>query len=123
MEGTGAGAFGYYRDGDKRWRVLSIVKDDEAQAKDVLKTIGKVKGAAQEKGIGDGATRIMVQRSGGAQTEWIVARKGARLLGVGDEERVLQDGMSAAEHRGKTLSQDEKRELLKAMLVGGAGEN
>jgi len=123
MEGTGAGAFGYYRDGDKRWRVLSIVKDDEAQAKDVLKTIGKAKGAAQEKGIGDGATRIMVQRSGGAQTEWIVARKGARLLGVGDEERVLQDGMSAAEHRGKTLSQDEKRELLKAMLVGGAGEN
>ncbi len=117
IAGTGAGAFGYYREGAKRWRVLSIVKDDEAQAKDVLKTITKVKGAAREKGIGDRATRIMVQRAGSAPTEWIVARAGKRVLGVGDEERVLQDGMSAEEHRGKTLSQDDKRALLKQILA------
>jgi hypothetical protein len=117
ISGTGAGAFGYYREGTKRWRVLSIVKDDKDQAKDVLKTIAKVAGAAKEKGIGDRATRIMVQRPGGAQTDWLIAQKGSRVVGVGDEERVLQDGMSAEEHRTKTLSQDEKRGLLKQILA------
>ncbi len=117
ITGTGAGAFGYYREGSKRWRIVSIVKDDDDQAKDVLKTIAKVAGATKEKNIGDGATRIMVQRSGGAQTEWIIAQAGPRVLGVGDEERVLQDGMSAEEHRSKALSQDEKRSLLKQILA------
>ncbi len=121
VTGTGAGAFGYYQDGTKRWRLLSIVKDDEEQAKDVLKTFTKVQGAAKEKGIGEGATRIMAQRPGGAQTEWLIARSDGWLVGVGDEERVLEDGMSADEHRGKTLSQDEKRALLKAILAASKG--
>jgi hypothetical protein len=115
VEGTGAGAYGYYADGDKRWRVLSIVKPDVDQAKDVLRTFGKVKGAAVEKDVGDHATRFMSD-AGGPQTEWIVAQKGARVLGVGDESRVLRDGMSPGEHGKLTLSQDAKRELLKKLL-------
>ncbi len=112
--GMPAGAFGYYKSGNKRWRVLSIVAADEAQAKDVFKTLGS-SGAAREKGIGDSAVRI-VNVNDQPKTEWIVARKANRLLGIGDERLVLREGMSAAEHRAVALSQDDKRDKLKALL-------
>jgi hypothetical protein len=115
VEGTGAGAYGYYADGDKRWRVLSIVKDDAAQAKDVVATLKKLPGAVEEKHLGDGGVRIIVSDRG-PKTAWIVARKGKAVLGVGDESRVLREGMSPEEHRQKTLSEDEKRDKLRALL-------
>ena len=118
VKGTGPGALGYYRDGEVRWRVLSVLRNDPDQAKDVLGTLRKVPGATEEKGLGDDALRLMVQPTGAAQTEWIIARTGKWILGVGDEDRVLRAGMSAEEHHSKTLDQDRKRKLLKALLEG-----
>lgn len=115
VSGTGEGAFGYYADDERRWRVMSIVKGDEDQAKDVFASFERVEGAAEEENIGAEAVRLML-RLGGAQTEWIVARKGPRILGLGDEPRVLRAGMNAEEHRRRTLSQDEKRTRLRALL-------
>lgn len=118
-KGTGAGVYGYYRDGEARWRVLSIIKADADQAGDVLATLRTIPGASKEKGIADGAIRLMLEPPGGAKTEWLVAKKGNRLLGVGDEDRVLRPGMTADEHRSKTLDQEQKRALLKKLLEAG----
>jgi hypothetical protein len=116
VDGIGPAAFGYYQDGDKRWRVLAMAPGDEDQAEDLVKTFAKLPGAAAEKDLGDDAARFMFQAPGEPQTEWIVARKGTRLIGLGDEPRVLRDGMSAEEHRAKTLPQDDKRKRLGRLL-------
>ena len=69
---SGPGAVGFYKDGDRRWRVLAIVKDDADQAKDAFKTIkskpgtlpdrehgrrGRARRRAREAGDGQGAAR------------------------------------------------------------------
>lgn len=118
VEGIGGGAFGYYKDGDRRWRVVSLVRADVDQAKDVLASFGKVAGAQREKGVGDGAVRLMHTEAGTAPAEWYVARSGKNVVGVGDEPRVLRTGMSADEQAKVTLPKDQKIALLKK-LVGG----
>ncbi|MEO5726432.1 MAG: DUF6599 family protein, partial [Byssovorax sp.] len=111
--GSGAGAFGYYRAGDKRYRVAVIARGDADQAKDVLSTLGKVRGAAKEKGIADGAVRFMHKDGEAPPAEWVFARSGKLVLGVGDEPRALKATMSADEHARVTLSKEEKIERLK----------
>lgn len=115
-EGTGPAAIGHYKQGDKRYRVLAIAKADADQAKDVLKSFSKKKGATEEKGVGEGAYRLMVQDGDGPKAEWVVARKGAVLLGIGDETFALKAGESAAEHDKVCLSRDDKIKELKAAL-------
>lgn len=116
IEGSGGGAFGYYREGDARWRVLSVQKSDGDQAKDLLKAFTKIGGAAEEKGVGDEATRFMSTPTGLPKTEWIVARKGPWVVGIGDEDRALVEGMTPEEHRNKTLDLAQKKALLKTIL-------
>jgi hypothetical protein len=115
VDGAGAGATGFYREGEKRYRVLSIVRDDVDQAKDVLKTFARLRGAAEEKGIGDGAHHIVLQEKDGTKLEWIVARVGKNVMGVGDEEFVVRPGMSSSEHDKACLSREEKVARLKAL--------
>ena len=118
VDGVGAGAFGYYRAGAKRWRVASLARADADQAKDVLSTLAKLSGAAREKGVGDGAVRVMRKDGEGAAVEWIFARAGKAVLGVGDEPRVLRAGQTADEHAKVTLTKDEKIDRLKKILSG-----
>jgi len=117
VPGTGPGAFGYYKDGDKRYRFGVMVRADEEQAKDVLATLGKQQGAAKEKGIGDGAVRFLAKEGEAHETEWIVARKGSRLIGIGDEPRVLRSGMTADEVAKISLTKDDKTKRLKEALA------
>src|SRR6266545_140433 len=114
LEGAGAGAMGFYKDGEKRYRVLCAVRDDPEQAKDVIKTMSKVRGAAEEKGIGENAYRFVVQDKDGSKIEWVVARAGKTVLGIGDEEFIVQPGMAPAEHEKISLSREEKNARLKA---------
>lgn len=116
VDGIGAGALGYYREGDKRWRVASIVRADQDQAKDVLTTLGKVTGAVKEKGLGDGTVRLM-RKDGSAETEWIFARAGKSVVGVGDEARVQKSGMTKEEHAKVSLTKDEKLDRLKKLVM------
>jgi len=111
--GSGAGAFGYYRAGDKRYRIAVIARGDADQAKDVLSTLTKVRGAAKEKGIADGAVRFMHKEGEAPPAEWVFARSGKLVLGVGDEPRTLKTTMSADEHAKVTLTKDEKIDRLK----------
>jgi hypothetical protein len=116
VDGVGAGAFGYYRAGAKRWRVASLVRADADQAKDVISTLIRLPGAAKEKYIGDGAVRLMRKDGESAPLEWVFARVGKSVLGVGDEPRVLKAGQSADEHAKVTLTKDEKIDRLKKIL-------
>ncbi len=111
VDGVGAGAFGYYKDGAKRWRVASVLRADADQAKDVLSTLAKLPGATREKYIGEGAVRLMRKDGESLPVEWIFARAGKAVLGVGDEPRVLRGGQTADEHAKVTLTKDEKISL------------
>ncbi|MCC6528560.1 MAG: hypothetical protein IT373_38290 [Polyangiaceae bacterium] len=118
VAGVGPGAFGYYRDGEQRWRMLSIVRADDAQGRDVLGTLGKLAGAAEEKALGDGAVRFgHAEAAGMPQAEWLVARKGKRVVGIGDETRVLTAGMSPDERAKRCLSLADKKKRLAALLA------
>ncbi|WP_438019249.1 DUF6599 family protein [Sorangium sp. So ce315] len=120
IDGAGPGAFGYYKDADKRYRVLSVVRGDVDQAKDVLSTLAKLQGASREKGIGDGAVRLMHKEGDSPATEWIFARAGKTVYGVGDEARVLRSGMTADEHAKVTLTKEEKTARLKKIVSAPA---
>src|SRR5262249_6998618 len=89
VDGLGAGALGYYKQGDKRWRLAAVSRVDVDQAKDALTALTKVPGAAKEKGIADGAVRVVRRdRPGAPDVEWLFARSGAKVLGIGDEALV-----------------------------------
>lgn len=119
VSGIGGGAFGYYRDGEKRHRTLALVRTDGDQAKDILASLAKLPGASKEKGIGrDGAVRVMHKDGDGAPTEWFFARTDKTVYGVGDEARVLRSGMTAEEHAKVSLEKDEKIARLKKLLAG-----
>lgn len=117
IAGAGPGAYGYYRDGDKRYRYVIMARADEEQAKDTLATLGKQSGATKEKGLGDGGVHFMSKEGEGPTTEWFVARTGSRLIGIGDEVRVLRSGMTADEAGKVSLSKDDKIARLKATLA------
>ena len=116
VDGIGAGAFGYYRAGGKRYRLASLLRADADQAKDVITTLGKLPGAAREKNLAEGAVRVMRKEGEGAPVEWVFARAGKTVLGIGDEARVLRAGMTADEHATVSLTKDEKIERLKKLL-------
>lgn len=118
IEGVGHGAVGYYRDGERRYRMIALVRNDADQALDVLTTFGKVAGASKEKGIGDGAVRLMHQDGEGESAEWIVAHRGKLVVGIGDEVLVLRRGMSADERAKLTLDKNGKLDRLKKALGG-----
>lgn len=118
VDGTKSGAMGHYKDGDKRYRYLVIARDDQDQAKDVIRTFAKTKGAQEEKAAGDGGIRLMVQEGEGApKAEWLLARAGNLVVGVGDESLALTAGQSAAEHDKVSLSKDDKIKKLKAVTL------
>lgn len=119
-EGLGAGAFGYYKRGDQRFRMISMLFGDEDQARDAMKTFGKLDGAAKEDDLGDRALRFMVAEGALPPAEWIVAQKGPRILGIGDEQRILRAGMTAEEHRKVSLPREDKVARLKKDLTSAA---
>ncbi|MEO7327648.1 MAG: DUF6599 family protein [Minicystis sp.] len=114
--GVGGGAFGYYQAGEKRFRIAALARADADQAKDVLATLAKLPGASKEKSAGEGGARFM-HKGEGAAVEWVFARAGKLVLGIGDEARVLRSGMTAEEHAKVTLGRDEKIERLKKALA------
>lgn len=101
------GAVGYYDEQGKRYRVFVIDAADADKAKELLDT---VPGASPVAGLADQALRANVKEATAAG-EMLVARKGARIVGVVDELRVF-GGKSAA----TMLTTDEKRAKLSALF-------
>ncbi|MCL2724956.1 MAG: hypothetical protein FWD69_11025 [Polyangiaceae bacterium] len=116
-KGVGPAAMGFYRDGDKRWRVLSIVKDNADQAKNAFKTIKATPGTLSLADVGDEAARVIVPvgegKAGGPKVEFSVARKGNVVWGVGDEEYAV----GGADGDKARLSKDDATEKLRSLVA------
>jgi hypothetical protein len=83
---TGPGAVGYYQHQASRWRVLSIVRADEASAQDVMKTLERQPAAKRVDKVLKALRFPLVRKDDpSAPQYWVVARRGARIVGVGDE--------------------------------------
>ena len=117
IRGAGAGAQGYYADGNKRFRVLSIVRSDPEQAADVLTSIAKLPGATRLKDIGEGAVRAMIGDGDDAKMEWIVGRSGSQIYGIGDEVAVTFSASAGIKPEEVYLSKDDKIKRLRDLLA------
>ena len=114
IAGTGPGATGFYRAGNERYRVFSLVRPDEDSAKDVLKTLRKVDGAKALKDTGVDAIAFSVREEDSSpQVGWVVGRKGSTVVGVGDEVFVLRGKPEAQAER---VPEAKKLERVKAIL-------
>jgi hypothetical protein len=120
ISGLGSGAVGYYKDGDKRWRVVSLGRADDDAAGDVLETIKKIDRASVLKELVFPALAFSTQHDDSApKTDWVVGRNGKSVLGVGDEELVLGSGHSKEDEQRVKLTRDEKVAFLKKLVSGG----
>jgi hypothetical protein len=80
-----AGAMGYYK-GAKRYRMIASARDAD-QAKDFIHALRAKAGALPVANLGDDAALVVIQPTPErAKIEWVVARKGATVIGAGDEE-------------------------------------
>jgi hypothetical protein len=112
ISALGPGAIGFYKQGEKRWRVFAIVRGDEDAAKDVMKTVRKLDGAKTVKGAAFEPTAFARTEEGSPRIEWLVARKGSTVFGIGDEEFVLSSEQSADDAAKLRLAEPEKLERL-----------
>jgi hypothetical protein len=111
-------AVGYYKDGEKRWRDVAIVRSDADAAKDAFRAFKLRPQSASEKGLADEAVDVTLQEAPDrAKAEYIVARKGALVLAVGDEELVLDPALPADQTILRKLTREEKVQKLAAWLA------
>jgi hypothetical protein len=119
VHGAGPGAVGYYRSGERRWRVLGAVRPDEAGAADVTRTLAKLEGATTLKSVAFPAVAFTLRAPGdGPKLEGVIGRKGPNVLGIGDEEHALGTDVPAAEAEKKRLGREEKIQRLTSLLGG-----
>ncbi len=117
VDGTGKGAVGYYKRGEQRYRILSIIRPDEASAQDVIGTFKKRPGASSTKGVPVQAIVVPIKISdAGPTAEWVFGHVGGQVFGVGDEDHSLDGAKPAAESAKFRLSKDDKLALLKTLL-------
>lgn len=117
LTGIGPLAVGYYADGQKRWRDVSIVRTSADDAKDAMRAFKLRPGAIPYKGIGDEAVWVVLQEAPDrAKAEYIVARKGTTVAAVGDEELVLDPSVPSDKQAPLKLTKDEKVAKITAWL-------
>lgn len=109
------GGVGYYKDGDKRYRVSVVEAADEAAAKALLATASKSKTAKPLAGIGEEALEL-TWNEGPLLGRSVTARKGKRIVAVYDELRVLRDGMKDDERAKQTLTAEEMKKKLGELI-------
>lgn len=118
VSGLGAGAVGYYKSADKRWRVLRLAAATEDQAKDAMKVVAKQKGALPVKDAGDDGYHVAMQASKDAPVvEMLVARKGAVVFGVADEEYALRAAGAPDKQKAVRLSKEDAVKEIKSLLA------
>jgi hypothetical protein len=117
IAGLGAGAIGYYQNGNERYRVAALARADEDSAKDVISTLRKLPGAKVQKDLGFDAVAFTTREAEGApQAEWLAGRSGSNVIIVGDEPLKLKPGQGQDAH----FPPDKRLALLKAALSGKA---
>jgi hypothetical protein len=121
ITGLGPLAVGYYADGPVRYRLVALLASDDAKAKDAFKLVRSRPGALPVAGVGQEGVAITLPPPAGqtpdAKREYVFARKGALVVGAGDDE------FGAATAKPGTvvrLTRAEKVARLTAWLSGGA---
>ena len=115
IKGLGPAAIGFYKEGEKRYRVLQAAPADEAGAKEMTKAVRGTPGALPVAGVGDEATQFVLQSGKAApKAEWIFVRKGKTVTAVGDEEFALEAGQPLDKQTNR-LTKDEKIAKLKTL--------
>jgi hypothetical protein len=117
VDAAGSGAVGFYREGARRYRIASMVRGDEDEAKDLLRLFGRRRGSSEEKNIGDAAYRITLPDPDGAKLDFTVARVGRSVFAIGDDAFAVNPSMTGAERDKVCLSQAEKVARLKGALA------
>jgi hypothetical protein len=122
VSGAGPGALGFYREGKKRWRALSLVSSDEESAKDVMKTLAKLDGSKTLKPPPLEALALSLRDDDESpRVTWVVARHGSSVFAIGDERYVLDSGQPER-NTELSLSQTEKLERLKQHVESRPGK-
>jgi hypothetical protein len=120
---AGAYAQAYMREGKKRWRVLSFVREEREPARDAFQAFAKLPGALPIKDAKEWSEEAVhfpfTVGQGGAgaagKAEGVAARKGTVVYAVIDEELALGDASQKDDY--PRLSKDEKLAKLKALLA------
>ncbi len=109
---VGPTAIGFYQEGDKRYRFVAIDGDKAEIAKGAAHKLQSKPGVAAVKDLGEEAFALVVDGANKSKADYIFARKGNLLLGIGDEEFAADPAK---------LSKDEKLAKLKAALAAAGG--
>ena len=120
LSAIGPLAVGYYKEGDKRWRDVAIVRGNVDSAKEVFRAFRLKAGSLPVAALGEEAVRVTVQEAPDrAKAEYVVARKGALVAAVGDEELVLDPSAPKDTLASLKLTADEKVQKLAKWLAAG----
>lgn len=118
LNGVGPAAVGYYRDGEKRWRDVAVVRPDADGAKETFRAFKLRPGSVSIKGLGDEGVHVVVQEAPDrAKAEYVLVRKGGLVAAVGDEELVLDPSTPSDKQAPLKLTKDEKLQKLAEWLT------
>lgn len=113
VAGVRGGAQGHYRDGKRRWRVLVVARPDPESAEDVIAAFERHRDGYALKYGPLPALRFNERRPAGeANLDWVIARKGSIVFGVGDDPAALSAEGAAAEEMELKLTHWQKLEKL-----------
>jgi hypothetical protein len=117
IAGVGPAAFASYADGAKRWRGVLWIRSDAATASADLKALRAKSGALPAPTAGeDGVSLALVESKDAPKADYVFARKGAIVFGVGDETLAFDPTKKPEEQAALRLSLAEKGDRVKAML-------
>jgi hypothetical protein len=111
-------AVGFYKEGDQRFRVLSLTKESPELAKDIMKTLKSKPGSqALATPLADEAFQASIPNGKDApKSDFLFVRKGAQIFAVGDDEYALV----AAGGKGDPARLPKDAALSKARALVGA---
>jgi hypothetical protein len=121
IRGAGHAAYGYYRDGATRWRLL-ITAADEADGKQTFAAFAKSKHAKPVSPVIGKQTLAMsvdlAKPARGRISKWLLARCRGRVIGIGDEWLSVMKRGPSGKH-ATLLSDAAKRAKLEALCQTG----
>ena len=116
VQGLGPLAVGYYAEGAVRYREVALVAADEARAVAAWNLVRARPGALPAPEVGGEAVRVTFGSQANPEAplrEYVFARRGTLLVGIGDEDL----GVAGADRTpGSRLGRDQKVARLKAWL-------
>ncbi|WP_156864967.1 hypothetical protein [Pajaroellobacter abortibovis] len=115
------GATGFYQEGSKWYRMISLVRTKVAKAKQIMAVLTALPTASRLSGIEDEAVRVMLKKYGKEQLRYLFARKGVQVYSIGDKELVQKGVVDSAASQEVNLSEEVKIGLLKQWMSASPG--